>query len=36
MIRDQKISKSKKQELFGSIKEISTLMNVKNDLKTIN
>ncbi|CAK87046.1 unnamed protein product (macronuclear) [Paramecium tetraurelia] len=33
MIRDQKVSKSKKQELFGSIKEIQNLLAVKNDLK---
>ncbi|KAM3145005.1 hypothetical protein pb186bvf_003010 [Paramecium bursaria] len=36
MIRDQKLSKHKKQELFGNIKEIKILVQQKNDLKITN
>lgn len=36
MIRDQKINKSKKQEVFGRILEIATIVNMKNDVQSYN
>jgi len=35
MIREQKVSKTKKQELFGSLTEKSTLMNFSIDNRNI-